>query len=105
VEIQEAKVAIDDHRARTRTWATVDTVWASVEPLSGREALIAKQVDARLTHRVIIRYWAGLTPTHRIRIDDTRALGIIEIKDIELRHRSMELLCYEDAVIPAGVAS
>jgi len=106
VEIQEAKVSIDAHRARTRTWATAATVWASVEPLAGREGLIAKQVDARLTHRVVIRYYAGLTPAnHRLRLSDTRALGIVEVKDIEERHRSMEILCYEDVTTPVAVAS
>lgn len=47
------------------TWSDVARVWASVRPLAGRELLLAKQAQARLSHRITILYRAGITPTMR----------------------------------------
>lgn len=43
IELQRASVAIDSHGDQVKTWATLATVWGSVEPLSGREFLQASQ--------------------------------------------------------------
>ena len=48
------------------TWATIATVWASVEPLSGREYLREHAVHGDTTHRVRMRYRGGVTRRHRL---------------------------------------
>lgn len=66
VAIQEPVETRDDHGGITRTWNTIATVWASVEPLSGTELYEAQQVQSRVTVRVRMRPYAGLTTKHRL---------------------------------------
>lgn len=42
----------------TRTWTTVKTVWAAIEPVKGEERTAAGGVEARRTHTIILRYGA-----------------------------------------------
>jgi SPP1 family predicted phage head-tail adaptor len=48
------------------TWATLATVWASVDGLSTRDILQAQQANLVATHRIRIRYRADVTHTQRI---------------------------------------
>jgi SPP1 family predicted phage head-tail adaptor len=50
----------------TLTWATLATVWASVDGLSTRDILQAQQANLVATHRIRIRYRADVTHTQRI---------------------------------------
>jgi SPP1 family predicted phage head-tail adaptor len=36
-------------------WGTYATVWGSIEPLVGRERFTAQQVQAEVTHKVVMR--------------------------------------------------
>lgn len=47
-------------------WALVDTVWASVEPLSAREFIAAQAGQSEITARVVMRYRDGIKPTMRL---------------------------------------
>ena len=54
----------------------VAEVYAAVEPLSSRERLIASaQTETRLSVRVRMRYFAGLTPAYTLRQLDDDAPG------------------------------
>jgi SPP1 family predicted phage head-tail adaptor len=50
-----------------KTWATIATVRAAIEPIRGDERIAAQGVQARLTHKVILRHSAypTLTSAHR----------------------------------------
>jgi SPP1 family predicted phage head-tail adaptor len=48
------------------TWVTVATVWAAVEPLSGRELVSQQRTESLLTHRIRIRRRTDLDPTMRV---------------------------------------
>ena len=79
------------------TGPTPATVWASVEPLSGREALIAAQLHASTTHKIVIRYQSALsalTASWRI-LWGTRAFDITERRNLDERNRTLELICVE----------
>lgn len=80
----------------TEGWATASTVWASVEPLSGRELAKAQQVQADVTHRVIIRYRPGVKQDWRV-VHMGRELNITVVRNIEERNEMIELLCIERA--------
>lgn len=66
VQIQAPTDTRDAFGGNTRTWATIATVWGSVEPLEGDELTEAQQVNARATVRIRIRAYPGLTSKHRI---------------------------------------
>jgi SPP1 family predicted phage head-tail adaptor len=42
------------------TWTDVKSVYAAIEPLSGRELLAAQQLSIDVTHRITVRYDAAL---------------------------------------------
>lgn len=48
------------------TWVDVATVWASVEPVGGNEAMTNGQVQVNVTHRVVMRHREDLTAKHRL---------------------------------------
>ena len=48
------------------TWTTVDTVWASVRPLSAGEGLQTEAVRSTVQYEVTIRYRADVTPVMRL---------------------------------------
>ena len=80
----------DGHKGHTVKWQDVVTVWASVEPLSGREYFYSHQIKAEVTHRVKMRYRAGITVKMRIK-HKGRVLEIESILDKEM----LEILCRE----------
>jgi SPP1 family predicted phage head-tail adaptor len=75
-------------------WADVATVWASVEPIGGREFWASRQVQSEVTHRIRIRHLPGLDPTMRI-LFRGREFKIEVIRNIEERNREMEILAVE----------
>jgi SPP1 family predicted phage head-tail adaptor len=48
------------------TWQPVATVWAEIQPKSGREIFESDQLGGRITHDVRMRYRDGVTPKMRI---------------------------------------
>ena len=66
IQLQSCAVSQDAFGAPTKAWSTYATVWASVEPLSGREALIAQQANPELSHLVTIRYNSTVNAATRV---------------------------------------
>lgn len=91
---KEVKVS-DGYKGFTVTWQTVCVVWASVDPLSGREYFYAHQVKAEVTHRVRIRYNEKVTTEMRIR-HQNRYLMIESIIDLKERREFQEILAREE---------
>ena len=85
----------DGYKGHEVQWQDVVTVWASVEPLSGREFFYAHQIKAEVTHRVKTRYREGLTVKMRIKHLE-RILEIESILDLKERHEVLEILCREE---------
>ena len=94
VTIQSPVVAVNGYGERITTWSTVATVGAAVEPLRGREFFDAEQVQAEISHRVIMRYRTGMESTMRL-LHLTRVLHIETIIDVDERHRELQLMCRE----------
>lgn len=81
-------------------WIPVRTVWGSIEPLSARELVAAGQAQMRVTHRIGMRYFDGLTPKHRIvetRHAGPRTFSIESVIDTDERHVEHQVLAYEGA--------
>jgi SPP1 family predicted phage head-tail adaptor len=77
-------------------WTTEATRWAAVEPLRGKELLEAHMVDGRLTHKVTMRHYEGLTAAHRL-LFGTRVLNVL-MPPMNPEERGIETttLCMED---------
>lgn len=80
-------------------WITVDTVWAAIADLTGKEYFQAASVQSEVTSRIRIRYRPGMNPGMRV-LYGSRVFAILSVIDKDERHREMELMCKE--VIPGG---
>lgn len=67
---------------------------ATVEPLSGRQAEIARQLVATATHRVTMRWRDGVEPKMVVTFQGRR-LTVGHVSDGDFRKRYLELTCTE----------
>lgn len=65
VTLQKQVTTRNEDGVQTTTWETVDTVWASVEPLSAREFIQSGQGQAAVTARITIRYRSDVEASWR----------------------------------------
>lgn len=96
ITIQEPVVARNGFNEAITTWSAVATVWASVEPLSGREFFAAEHVQSEITHRIRVRYRAGIAPTMRV-VFNGRYLMIESVINYGERNTDLQLMCREMA--------
>lgn len=59
-------------------WVPWAIVWAAIEPVTGRDFYITRQIDSQVDGKVRIRYREGLLPTMRINYQD-RILHIVSL--------------------------
>lgn len=94
VTIQQPVESEDQFRTPAVSWEPYATVWAAVEPLSGREFIEAQNTKSELSVRIRMRYLAGVTPGMRV-LYGARIFDIKVVIDLEERHREMHLMCSE----------
>ena len=64
----------------TRSYQTVATLWASVEPAGARSAVEGEALGASVTHRIRIRFSPDITLRHRLR-DGERIYRLVAIRE------------------------
>ena len=98
VQIQSATLADDGLGSPTETWSTVTggTVRAEIWSLRGEERMAGERLEARVTHRVRLRYFPGLTAAHRL-VFGARTFRIRYVNDVNQRGREHLLDCEEVA--------
>ena len=94
VTIQSASESVSAAGEVTKTWSDVATVWASIEPLTGREKWLAEQVQAAATHRVRMRYRSDVGLENRL-LYGSRVLDILEVMNTGERDKELVLICAE----------
>jgi len=104
VQLQYPSDTRDAHGGITRSWSTSATVWASVEPLTGRELLDAQQVESQSDTRVRIRYYQGIAPKWRVQ-HGQHVYNVLHVGDVDVRNREMLLLCTGVALLSSSSSS
>ena len=66
VTIKSPNTALDPYGALVPGWNTLMTVWASIEPLTGRELQSALQLASVVTHQITVRYHPTLVDTRKV---------------------------------------
>lgn len=61
IAIQSLTEVTTDAGEVTETATTLATVWAAIEPISGREEWLAKQSQATTTHKIVMLYRDDVT--------------------------------------------
>lgn len=99
VKIESYTPARDSYGAEIENWISVATVWASVEPISGKEYFASKQINAEVTTTITMRYHVGISPAMRV-IFKERIFEILSVINLEERNIALVLMCKE--AVPHG---
>ena len=73
------------------------TVWAAVEPLTGREYTESQKIRAETTYRVTVRYLAGITPNMRI-VHHDKTLNIASVLNVDERNIELQIVAVDGEV-------
>lgn len=101
VTLQRPVETQDGTGAPVVTWTAVDTVWANVRPLQGRELFTAQAVHAKLTTEVTIRYRSDVVEasppasTWRVVVGSQTYELVQDPIDVDDRRAYLLLLCEE----------
>lgn len=60
IVIQQEARTPDGAGGYALAWSDVVSLWARIEPVSGRETLQGARLESRVTHRITIRYRSGV---------------------------------------------
>ncbi len=96
VEILEPVPTANAFGEEVVTWGLYAKAFAEVKPLKAAEFFSARGTEHQLTHRIIMRYIAGVEPDMRVR-HDGRDFEIFGVRDYMERKTTMEILCKEIA--------
>jgi len=94
VQLQTLARNQDSFGEAVPSYSDYATVWASVEPLQGRELEHAQQISAEVNYRVTIRYNAKVNSEHRV-VYGERILEIEAVINPEERNELLVLMCKE----------
>jgi SPP1 family predicted phage head-tail adaptor len=78
--LQQPVETADGAGGVTRSYSAVTTLWAKVEPVSARGAVVADAPGATVTHRITIRSGPELTTQHRF-IEGATLYRIVTLRE------------------------
>lgn len=96
ITIQQQSTTQDDYGQPLDTWTDVAAnIYASIEPLTGRDFFAAKQINSEITTRITINYRNDILPKMRV-VYGSKIYDIIAPPiDFEERHIEIHLMCRE----------
>ena len=97
--LQQESLTPDGAGGYARSWSDVADVWAEIIPLAGnaaygRETTVAGQLQSEISHRVLLRYRAGVTAGMRL-LFDSRMFNIVSVANRDEQSEVLELLVLE----------
>lgn len=92
VTFERVSNVADSYGARRQTWAAISgaPTRAMVKPLSGGERYASARTEATSTHRIVCRYFDGLTEADRVVIRN-RAYNIRFIANVDFDDQWLEI--------------
>ena len=98
VLLQSCTGAVDDYGdplySDDDQWTTEATVWAAIDPVSGKEFYAAEQARSSVSHKIRLRYRQGVSAAWRV-LYGSRVFRILSVIDWEERHESLLLMAQE----------
>lgn len=87
IEIQSLTTIRDSFGGVVETWATIDTVWAQIKDLEGREYFLAQQARSEVTVKIVIRWRDNLLPQATRIKEGSRVYDILSVAERGRRDR------------------
>lgn len=94
IVLQKKEITEDELKQQSETWTDIATVWAAIEPISGRAYFEAKQINAENSTRITIRYRMDVTP-HTRAVFGSRVFEIQSVVNPKERRETLVLMCRE----------
>jgi SPP1 family predicted phage head-tail adaptor len=93
VTVESQVESIDSNGDHFRAWEYVTTVWAEIKPLSGRELLLAQQVQSQVSTNIVTRYRSDIDATCRLKHNGTTFNVLAVIRDPQSGLEWLTLQC------------
>lgn len=94
ITIQSCTQTENEIKEKVKTWSDFATVWALVEPATGKLYFTAKQLDSKVDGRIIMRYRTGILPTMRA-VFEGRALDFVSLITVKEAKREIHIMYTE----------
>lgn len=98
VTLQEETRTSDGQGGYVRSWSDLCGLWAEITPIYStdkqRESVVGEQLQDMVTHKITLRYRAGITARQRI-VFNGRALYIRSVINRDEANIKLELLVEE----------
>lgn len=94
ITLQTRSATLDAAGNRPAAWTDDATVWGAVEPLSGRELIAAQAAQSEVTHKLTLRWRAGVTAAMRVAFG-SRTFEILSLANRDERGAELTLMCKE----------
>ena len=94
ITIQKKVITRDGYGDEVIAWSKFAKVWASIEPMRGREYIEGRQAQADVSTKIRIRHRTGVKPYMRVS-HESRTYEIESVIDILEKRRAIELMCRE----------
>ena len=94
IAIEQVAEIQDSDGSVIETWSAFADVQASIEPISGREYFAAQITQADVTHRISLRFIAGIITKMRVK-HGSRIFDILSVINVNERNRELQLMCRE----------
>lgn len=89
--------AVDDFGMPNTSWEELCTVWAAVEPISGREFWAQQQVQSEITVKIRVRYRNDITEGMQAEYN-SKTYTIKNVIDYKESHKELWLMCSEGVI-------
>ena len=99
ISLQRITRTPDGGGGYTESWTEYAKTWAHVKPKTGNEIFSGMQLEANITHDIMIRYRSDILPNDKIVLETSRELNIRSIIDLEERHVWLQLRCEEGVAV------
>ena len=95
VTIKSSSTTQDSYGEQVETYTDVATVWASIEPLVGKEYYAAEQANSEVSIKVRIRYRTGINDKMIVFYGNRKLLIVSPPIDYHEQHNELILMCKE----------
>lgn len=95
ISIQQQVTAQDSYGEPVDTWTDVyASIYASVDPISGKEFFSGEKFNMEISHKIRIRYKSGILPKMRVKFG-SRYFDITNIINWQERNIFLDIMCKE----------
>ena len=94
VVLQDLVIIQSNSGAAVETWVDRGTISAEIRPLKGEEYFSAQQVNSRVTHRILTRYYQNVNSINRL-LFGTRVFKVVSVINPDERCTELQWMVEE----------